>query len=65
MAALIWRCLLGLAPTYLVEICGPTLSARSSRSLLKMNKNFSMQWRIHRGGDWAIASPHGVEIIFS
>ena len=33
MAALVWRCLLGLAQTYLVEICGPTLSARSSRSL--------------------------------
>ena len=33
MAALVWRCLLGLAPTYLVELCGPTLSARSSRSL--------------------------------
>ena len=30
MAALVWRCLLGLAPTYLVELCGPTLSARSS-----------------------------------
>src|SRR6218665_1891494 len=26
-------CLLGLAPAYLVEFCGPTQSARSSRSL--------------------------------
>src|SRR6218665_73789 len=33
MAALVWRCLLGLAPAYLVEFCGPTQSARSSRSL--------------------------------
>ena len=33
MTALVWRCLLGLAPTYLVELCGPTLSARSSCSL--------------------------------
>src|SRR6218665_161771 len=32
-AALVWRCLLGLAPAYLVEFCGPTQSARSSRSL--------------------------------
>src|SRR6218665_604536 len=33
MAALVWRCLLGLAPTYLFEFCGLTLSARSSRPL--------------------------------
>jgi len=30
---LVWRFVLGLAQTYLVELCGPTLSARSSRSL--------------------------------
>src|SRR6218665_3142941 len=28
-----WRCLLGLAPAYLVEFCGPIQSARSSRFL--------------------------------
>src|SRR6218665_319236 len=33
MAALVWHCLLGLAPAYLVEFCGLTQSARSSRSL--------------------------------
>src|SRR6218665_3242111 len=33
MAALVWRCLLGLATAYLVEFCGPTQSARSSLSL--------------------------------
>src|SRR6218665_2423521 len=33
MAALVWRCLLGLAPPYLVEFCGSTQSVRSSRSL--------------------------------
>src|SRR6218665_1671899 len=33
MAALVWRCLLSLAPAYLVEFCGPTQSARSSLSL--------------------------------
>src|SRR6218665_44395 len=34
MAALVWRCLLGLAPAYLVEFCGPIQSPRSSPSLL-------------------------------
>src|SRR6218665_3014238 len=35
MAAMIWRCLLpwALRQTYLVEFCGPTQSARNSRSL--------------------------------
>src|SRR6218665_3751330 len=33
MAALVWRCLLGLAPAYLVEFCSPIQSARGSRSL--------------------------------
>ena len=33
MAALVWRCLLGFGPTYLVELCGSTLSARGSRFL--------------------------------
>src|SRR6218665_1219118 len=30
---LVWRCLLGLAPAYLVEFCGPIQRARSSRAL--------------------------------
>src|SRR6218665_55013 len=47
MAALVWlcllgvvagRCLLGLAPAYLVEFCGPTQSARSSRSLCSADR---------------------------
>src|ERR1700733_5416473 len=33
LAALIWRCLLGLAPVYLQELCGTILSAGGSRSL--------------------------------
>jgi len=33
MAVLIWCCVIGFAPAYLVQHCGPTLSARSSRSL--------------------------------
>src|SRR6218665_2842373 len=33
MVALVWRCLLGLAPAYLVDCCGPTQSARSSFTL--------------------------------
>ena len=32
-AAVVWRCLLGLAPAYLIELCCPTLSARGTRSL--------------------------------
>src|SRR6218665_196052 len=33
MAALVWRCLLGLAPAYLVEFFGPIQNTRSSPSL--------------------------------
>src|SRR6218665_813753 len=40
MAALVWHCLLGLAPAYLVEFCDPTQSARSSRSLRSADGGF-------------------------
>ena len=33
LAALIWRCLLGLAPVYLQELCRTVLSAGGTRSL--------------------------------
>src|SRR6218665_3508877 len=33
IASLVWRCLLGLAPIYLRELCCPLRSAMSSRSL--------------------------------
>src|SRR6218665_2736998 len=33
IASLVWRCLFGLAPLYLSELCCPLLSAMSSRSL--------------------------------
>src|SRR6218665_2345717 len=33
IASLVWRCLFGLAPVYLRELCCPPLSAMSSRSL--------------------------------
>ena len=33
IASLVWRCILGLAPLYLRELCCPLLSAMSSRSL--------------------------------
>src|SRR6218665_1652777 len=33
IASLVWRCLVGLAPVYLRELCCPPLSAMSSRSL--------------------------------
>src|SRR6218665_416061 len=38
MAALVWRCLLGLAPAYLVELGGPIQSARSSLSLRSVDQ---------------------------
>src|SRR6218665_2226273 len=34
IASLVWRCLVGLAPVYLRELCCPPLSAMSLRSLL-------------------------------
>jgi len=40
MAALVWFCLLGLAPAYLVKLCGPTLSARRSHSILSAEQGF-------------------------
>src|SRR6218665_1354515 len=33
IASLVWRCLVGLAPVYLRELCCPPVSAMSSRSL--------------------------------
>src|SRR6218665_961694 len=33
ISSLVWRCLVGLAPVYLRELCFPPLSAMSSRSL--------------------------------
>src|SRR6218665_476032 len=33
IAFIVWRCLLGLAPLYLRELCCPLLNAMSSRSL--------------------------------
>src|SRR6218665_107486 len=33
IASIVWRCLLGLAPLYLRELCCPLHSAMSSRSL--------------------------------
>src|SRR6218665_3161151 len=53
MAALVWRCLLGLAPAYLVEFCGHTQSARSSlslpsadQSLLRLETNDNYDGRV-------------------
>ena len=33
ISSLIWRCQLGLAPSYLLDLCRPVLSARTGRSL--------------------------------
>src|SRR5688572_2366256 len=40
VAALVWRCLLGLAPVYLIEHCSPTLSARAPS--VRLNMVFSL-----------------------
>jgi len=38
VASLVWRCQLGLAPTYLIDLCRPVLGSRSSRSLLSSER---------------------------
>ena len=38
VASLIWRCQLGLAPTYLLDLCRPLLSTRSNCSLRSAGK---------------------------
>src|SRR6218665_363687 len=40
IASLVWRCLVGIAPVYLRELCCPTLSAMSSRSLRSSQPGF-------------------------
>src|SRR6218665_1104764 len=40
IASFVWRCLLGLAPLYLRELCCPLLSAMSSRSLRSSQQGF-------------------------
>src|SRR6218665_3561942 len=42
MAALVWRCLLGLAPAYLVELFGPTQSAGAPSPTIQLIKVFSV-----------------------
>src|SRR6218665_1305317 len=38
LAVLVWRCLLGLAPAYLQELCYPTLGTRGCSSLRSMER---------------------------
>src|SRR6218665_1857841 len=33
VASMVWRCQLGLAPTYLIDLCRPVSGSRSSRSM--------------------------------
>ena len=37
IAAFVWRCLLGLAPAYLFELCGPLSSARRTTPSVQLN----------------------------
>ena len=41
VASLVWRCQLGLAPTYLLDLCRPVSGTRSSRSLRSAGKGCS------------------------
>ena len=38
IASLVWRCQLGLAPTYLLDLCRPVSEAQGSRSLRSAGK---------------------------
>src|SRR6218665_843257 len=76
MAALVWRCLLGLAPAYLVEFCGPIQSAGSSRSLRSADqgllrvpfartatRNVPLQWLVPQFGMASLCRPaHSLEL---
>jgi len=44
IATLVWRCLLGLAPTYLKNLCCLTLDTRGRNSLCSMDPN---QWLLN------------------
>src|SRR6218665_3131979 len=33
VASMVWRCQLGLAPTYVIDLCRPVLGSRNGRSL--------------------------------
>ena len=37
---MVWRCQLGLAPTYLIDPCRPVSGSRSSRSLRSSERGF-------------------------
>src|SRR6218665_3946251 len=45
VAALVWRCLLGLAPVYLVELCGPTYKC-AKLPLPPFSRTRSSPWTI-------------------
>src|SRR6218665_4042500 len=42
LAALVWRCLLGLALAYLQDLCYPTLGTRGHSSLHSMEREYSL-----------------------
>jgi len=42
IGALVWRCLLGLAPAYLGDICCPTPGTRGCSSLCSMERGYSL-----------------------
>src|SRR6218665_3726263 len=42
ISALVWRCLLGLAPAYLRDLCHLTLGTRGSSSIRSMERGYSL-----------------------
>src|SRR5688572_8507541 len=44
VAFLVWRCQLGLAPSYLLDLCRPVSTIRSSRSLRSAGKGCSQSY---------------------
>jgi len=70
LATLVWRCLLGLAPTYLQDLCCPTLSTRGRSSLRSMEWGSSLSLFLHNlpvlpqgrpVHSWWMALPYGMD----
>src|SRR6218665_919352 len=40
VASMVWRCQLGLAPTYLIDLCRPVSGSRSNPSLRSSERGF-------------------------
>src|SRR6218665_1522339 len=69
IATLVWRCLLDLAPTYLQDLCYPTLGTRGRSSLCSMERegtsSLSLFPVLPQGrlvhSRWSVALPSGMD----